>query len=106
MMKILTALTLCVILNGCVAIPAAAVYSGSLKGVERVGALYIAETRPDVPVEAGVACLTGAMKRTQVIKLGSVDSRFLTPAYRAALDEVASRPKAVNCLAGLVETTA
>jgi hypothetical protein len=106
MMKSVTVLALCIALNGCTAIPAAAIYSGALKGVERVGGLYMAETRSNVDKTEGVACLTGAMTRVQIVKLGSNDSRFLTPAYRVALEEVANRPEAANCLAALGETAA
>ena len=106
MLKTITILTLCAAVSGCVAIPAAAVHSGSLKGVERAGALYIAETRPTVDATAGAACLTNAMTKVEVIKLGSKDSRVLTNEHRAAFTEVASRPEVANCLAALSATAA
>lgn len=106
MTKVFSAIIVLSILNGCTAIPAAAIYSGSLKGMERVTGLYFAETRPDLPNMAAVRCMTNAMKRIEIVKLGSKDSRFLTPSYRAALQEVEARPNAANCLAALRETAA
>lgn len=106
MTKIFPALIALILLNGCLPIPAAAIYSGSLKGVERVAGLYLEQTQPDLPNLAGVTCMTNAMKKVEIVKLGSKDSRFLTEAYRTALAEVATRPKAANCLAALGETAA
>ena len=106
MTKTLTALAAFALMSGCTAIPAAAIFSGSLKGVERVSALYIADTRPNIDATAGSVCLINAMKRVEIVKLGSTDSRFLTEAYRTALAEVETRPKAANCLAALGGTAA
>jgi hypothetical protein len=98
--------TISMALSGCAAVPVAAVYSGSLKGVERVAAIYLVETQPALPLQASVICMTNAMSQVEVIRLGSKDNRYLTKSYRSVFEEIEDRPKAANCLAALGETTA
>ncbi len=99
------AMALCAVtaLQGCGA-GAYVVYDGSRQASKPVIGQVLAEGNPGIAQDQAADCIIKGMKWTEIIALGTSDSRSPTAAYRSKVAEVKTRKGVPECLAAVPVT--